>query len=201
MANADAAFGLRPVRYRSGHAYTGAAQKAYALDASNALAIGDPVESVGMAEASTGVPTVQRSTASGNIDGVIVGFLSDAGSDTLTRDFPRALPASASDGAFVMIETDPNVVYEIQEDSDGGSIQAASQGLHASLALATPDSVNGISQVEIDSSTVASDTTTPPTLPLKLVSLAQRPDNELGTNAIWEVMITKSTFGFSGTSR
>lgn len=199
MANADAAFGLRPVRYRSGKAYTGGGQEAYAFDTSAALAIGDPVVMSGAGEAATGLPVFKLSAAAGPIDGVIVGMLSDAGSTVLTRDNARVIPASASTGAFVLVETDPDVIYEIQEDSGGGAIAADSVGLHANLAIAAPDAVNGLSKVELDSSTAAADATGG--LALKIVSLQRAEDNALGANAIWEVVINKTAWRGAGTSR
>lgn len=199
MANDDASFGLRPVRYRSGKAYTGGGQKAYAYDTSTALAVGDPVELLGEGEAATGVPVFKRAAAAGPIDGVIVGYLSDAGSDVLTRDVARAIPADTSSGSFVLVETDPDVIYEVQEDSVGENIVVSEVGLHASLTSVAPDTVNGISNVELDSDTAAADTTG--ALAVKIVGLAQKPSNELGANAIWEVLINTSTWRTSGVSR
>lgn len=200
MANVDAAFGLRPVRYRSGKAYTGGGQKAYATDTSTALAIGDPVLHSGTATAAEGIAIYQRAAAAGPIDGVIVGFLSDQNSDVLTRDNARVIPADTSGvGAFVIVETDPDVIYECQEDSDGENIIVSEVGLNANLTQVAPDSVNGLSNVEIDSSTAAADTSG--ALAVKVVGLAQKPSNELGTNAVWEVLVNTSTWRPSGVTR
>lgn len=201
MANADAAFGLRPVRYRSGKAYTGGGQKAFCWDTSTALAVGDPVVLSGTGNTATGVPEYKRAAAAGPIDGVITGFLSDVGSDVLTRDFPRVVPAvaTAAGGVFCLVENDPEILYEIQEDSVGNSIDVTEIGLHANVNQAAPDSVNGISGVELDSSSAAADTTGG--LAVKIVGLAQAPDNALGTNAIWEVVVNTSTWRGFGPSR
>lgn len=198
MANVNAPSGLMPVRYRSGKAYTAGGQEAFAFDATDALAVGDPVVFFGDAT-TDGVPHVSRSSVGGKIDGIIVGMLSDPGTDILTRDNPRIIPASAaSGGAFVLIESDPDLFYEIQEDSDGGFIPAASVGLHADLIFAAPDAVNGRSKVQIDSSTVLADLDG--TLQVKIVALVKRANNEIGTNAKWLVTINKTSWRSFGSS-
>lgn len=204
MANADAAFGLRPVRYLDGSPYNAAAGiKGLAFDTTSALAIGDPVVLSGTAGAD-GVPQFKRAAAAGPIDGVIIGFASSAGEDenVILRDSSRTIAAGSStaDGAFVLIAVaDGNLLFEVQEDSVGENVAAAEVGLHANLIYAAPDATNGISKVELDSNTAAADTTAG--LAVKIVALAERANNEIGTNAKWLVTNVKSTWGTSGPSR
>lgn len=195
MANADAAFGLRPVRSRGTPAYTGGGIKGYAFDTSTALAIGDPVVFSGTGEAATGVPTFQRAAAVGPIDGVIVGMLSDPGDDVLTRDNPRVIAADTASGAFVLVETNPDVIYHVQEDSVGVTLAVTNIGQHIALTQSAPDAVNGVSSVELDSSTAGNTTTG---LAVKIVGLAELVDNSIGANAIWEVTINATNWRGAG---
>lgn len=202
MANSDAPFGLRPVRFLSGAPYNAAASvKGYAFDTSTALAIGDPVVLQGTSN-TDGIPQYKRAAAAGPIDGVIVGLYSDVGEDdwVVLRDNNRTIPADTTSGAYVAVAVPaPDLLFEVQEDSVGENVVAAEVGLHANLVFAAPSAVNGISQVELDSSTAAADTTNG--LAVKIQSLVERPDNATGANAKWYVTVVNSTYAKSGPSR
>ena len=80
MANADAPFGLKPVRYISGAPYNGAANVYRVTSATSNLMVGDPVYDGGWGVNSDGVPIVdiatidETTTANGtDIVGVVVG--------------------------------------------------------------------------------------------------------------------------------
>lgn len=196
MANSDAAFGLRPVKYLDGSPYNAAAGvKGLAWDTSTALAIGDPVVLSGTANAE-GFPEYKRAAAVGPIDGVITGILSGVGLDenVILRDQARTIVATSSNAgaSYVQIAVaSANLLFEIQEDSVGNAVEIAEVGLHANIDQAAPDSVNGISKVELDSSSAAADTTGG--LAVKIHSLVERTDNAVGTNAKWYVTSVKST--------
>jgi len=203
MANADAAFGLRPVRYLDGRPYNGASVKAFAFDTSTPLAIGDPLVLSGTAGAN-GIPQFKRAAAAGPIDAVVVGLASSKGEDenVILRDASRVIPAttSADDGAFVhVVPATADLLFEVQEDSDSENVAIAEVGLHANLIYTAPDTVNGISKVELDSNTAATDTTAG--LAVKIFGLVENEDNDVGTNANWLVSNVKSTWGTAGSSR
>lgn len=173
MANANVAAGLIPVRYASGAPYTGACNR-YFVPASDATAlfVGDPVIIAGGADAD-GVPTVTRATAAGagRITGVVVGVIN---SSTITG---RSRPASTA--GYVLVADDPNLLFEIQEDSVGGALAAADIGLNADLVAGTGSTVTGLSGFMLDTSTK----NTTATLQLRIEGLVQRADNEVGANA------------------
>lgn len=201
MANADAAFGMRAVRHLDGSPYCGGgAFTGYAFDTSTALSIGDPIELTGLAE-SDGIPQVKRSAAGSPIDGVIEGFLSDVGQakGVVLRDNNRTIPADTSSGAYVLVSPANNVVFEIQEDSVVNAVELSEVGLHANIIVAAPDAINGISKVELDSTSAASDTTGG--LQLQILALKQSEDNEVGNNAVWEVTVSKTFSRSFGSSR
>lgn len=153
MANPDMAFGLKPVCDRSGRPYNGAV-RAYVVPASDgtALFIGDPVQLGGSSD--SGMQTITRATAAGGnyILGVVMGFEIDA---TIRTNGYRA----ASTRAVVLVADDPELLFEIQEDSDTEKVLAAEVGLNADLIIAAGSTVTRLSGAELDSSTAATTNT------------------------------------------
>lgn len=181
MANSDNAKGLRPVRYQGGAAYTGAANRYY-VPASDGTAIylGGLVKPAGSADAN-GVMSVTGNVATGNaVLGVVVGVEPVTAESTIYR--------VASTARYVLVADDPNLVFEIQDDSVGGALAAANVGNTADLTGFTSGSTaTGASSIEIDSSTAtASGDGTEDVL---ILGLVQRGDNEIGTNAKWLVRL------------
>lgn len=179
MANSDIAFGLKPVRYASGAPYNGAANRYYVPSSDGtALFIGDPVIIAGSAD-SDGVASVTRATAGSGayILGVVVGVEAET-NDSLTY-------RAASTERYVFVADDPNLIFEIQEDADGGALAATDVGLNADIIIAAGSTTTGLSGVELDSSTAA----TTNTLQLRIEGFAQRADNEIGANAKMECSI------------
>ena len=93
----------------------------------------------------------------------------------------------ASTRRIVHVAMDPNLIFEVQEDSTGGSIAVASIGLNTDVVVGSGSTTTGISGMELDSSDVATNSNGQ----LKLLQLAPREDNALGDNANWEVMIAE----------
>jgi hypothetical protein len=172
MANANVARGFMPVRNAGNAPFNGGLETFY-VPASDgtALYVGDPVIKAGSADAN-GVASVTRATAGAAITGIVLGFLPDG---TTTMPGYRA----ASTAGYVLVHTDPNTLYEIQEDGVGGAIAAADIGLNCDFILAAGNAYTKQSGAMLDTSTKA----TTVTLPLKIMGIAQRPDNALGTNA------------------
>ena len=179
MANVDAAFGLIPVKYRDGRPYTGAYTRCYvpATDGT-ALYIGDPVQIAGSADAD-GIPTVTRATAGGGnyIFGVVVAV------EPSTAESYTYRPASTA--AYVHVASDPDLMFLIQEDSDGGALAATNVGQNVDLVAGTGSAATGKSGFEADSSTA----NTTNTLQLRIHKLWESPNNAIGTNAVWQVSI------------
>lgn len=192
MANADAPFGLRPVRYLSGAPYNGAANKYYVPSSdSTAIYVGGLVKLAGSADAD-GVASVTGNVATGNaVLGVVVAVVPDTADSLVYR--------AASTTRYVMVADDPNLVFEIQEDSGGAAMAAANVGNTADITGFTGGSTTtGLSSLEIDSSTAtASGDGTEDVL---IVGLVQSPDNAIGTNANWLVRLNNHSFvdGFAG---
>lgn len=168
MANVDNARGLVPVRNAHGGAYNCAA-RAYTArsDYATALFIGDPVVKSGLADA-TGRPGCVLATAgaTNGITGVVVGF-EDAASMQLGY-------GAASTQRTVLVADDPNLLFEIQEDSVGAATALADVGLNVDLVAAAGSTANRTSGWMADSSTKAVGAT----LQLKIVGFQERADVE-----------------------
>jgi len=169
MANSNTPFGLRPVGSLNSASYVGKLKKFYVPSTNaTAIGIGDPVTIVGAGGLHTdGTPICKRGIASAVICGVMVGVV------PLPTDLNLSY-RKASTGMYILVETDPNTIFEIQEDSDGGAIALANGTKNATFLLGTVDTVTGNSKTVLDSSTVAANAA----LDLLLLGPVQSPDNE-----------------------
>lgn len=179
MANVNRPAGLKPVSYLNGSPYNGQARLYYATATADGLFVGDPVKLSGTGDAN-GIPGVVEATAAAPVLGVIVGVVvAQPGVSLVGTNIDlttRSIGASAS--GYVMVADDPNIVFEIQE------------------ALTTPFAVTDIGGncdfVVLPGATAYSDSatttavdapTTTAALTLKILGLAQRPDNAVGQYA------------------
>jgi hypothetical protein len=129
------------------------------------LFIGDPVIVTGSADAA-GVPTVDIATAGATnyFTGAILGFVPDP--TILANGY---LPASTA--GYVIVEDDPNVTYEIQ----ASTLALADLNANSILAAGTGNRTTG-SGWFMDTATKG----TSNTYQLRIVGIAQAPDNALG---------------------
>lgn len=186
MANADAARGLSPVMYLGGACYTGGANRYYVPSTdSTAIYIGGLVKLAGSAD-SDGVPTVTGNVATGDaVVGVVTGV------EIVTQD--STIYREASVARYVYVADDPNLLFEVQEDSGGAALAATAVGNVADLTGFTSGSTaTGLSAIEIDSSTATA--SGDGTQDVVIVRLARKADNEIGTNANWLVRLNNHAF-------
>lgn len=169
MANSNAPFGFRPVRYRDGKDYRGAVN-AYNCPASDgtALGIGDPVIIAGSATAD-GLATITRATAAGGafVSGVVVGFV-------FTDPVPTTKHRPASTNLTVLVADDPDLLFEAQEDSVGGNLALTNVGQNIDFIAGTLSSITGLSGFMLDSSTA----NTTATLQCRIEGFSSDPSNE-----------------------
>lgn len=179
MANPNTPMGLKPVRDAGSKVITGGMETFYvpASDAT-ALYVGDPVVKNGSSDAA-GVAGVIRAVAAGPITGVVCGFVPD-GSTTM----PSYRPASTA--GYVLCITDPNTLFEIQDNT---GIAAADVGLNANMTVGAGNAYSKQSGFTLDAATKA----TTATLALKIVGLAQKPNNAFGAYNKLLVKINNST--------
>lgn len=184
MANANAAFGLKPLN-RDFSAYTGTLARYFVPSSDGtALFVGDPVTVVGTGVSTNGVPHVTRSTA-GNaqqITGVIVGFEADGIIPTIYR------PASTA--RYLLVCDDPDALFEIQEDAVGGALAVTGISANAELIAGSGSTITGISGWMLDSSTTPGDASSQ----LRVERFVDRADNEVAVaNAKVIVRIIRHT--------
>lgn len=187
MANSDTPRGLKPVRYRSGAPYNGAANLYYVpASDSTAIYLGGLVKPGGSADA-LGRMSVTGNVATGNaVVGVVVGIDPLLGAGAGGRDATTYRAASTE--RYVYVADDPNLEFEVQEDGEGGALAATNVAMSADLTGFTSGSTStGLSSIEIDSSTAtASGDGTEDVL---IVGFAQREDNEVGSQ--WAKMLVR----------
>lgn len=180
-------FGLRPVRYKSGAPYNGAAN-VYHVPASDgtALFVGDPVIIAGTGDAD-GVSTVTRAASGARITGVVVGFTAVPGATTDTGLRLGYRPASTLD--YVLVADDPALLFEANEDGIGGFLAAVDIGLNIDLISGNGSTYTKLSGYMLDSSVKATTVNG-----VRLVGLSQRVNNTLGTvNTVWNVSLIETT--------
>jgi hypothetical protein len=172
MANANAAFGFRPINM-DGSPYNGAGQRvAFATSATAAAFVGDPVKIAGSSV--NGYPTVVQAAGGDPIYGVITSF--EANPDNLSQQYRLAATARFAN----IVVADGSKYFEIQSDDDGTALAEAGVGLNANFIIGTGSTVTGYSGAEINSDGAAATST----LDLQIIALVDRADNALsGTDS------------------
>lgn len=170
--NVDRKNGLVPVSTITGAPWN-AVVEVITLDAGHsAMYIGDVIKMT-----SDGYPDIFAAGDSAiTALGVVVGVEVNRGLNVAT-EHPGYMPANIAGKVYVV--TDPDVIFEVQEDGVGGALALADVGLNIEIINGSGSNTTGISGMEIDSSTKA----TTATLPFRILKLVNRPDNELGSTA------------------
>ena len=187
MANVNKPAGFAPVEYLNGAPWNGQA-RTYSIDANyaTALYIGDPCISGGGAD-TNGVPNIAIGATTGALRGVIIGLgvgegaIFDPNNLSLTYR-----PASDARVWYALVVDDPNVLFEIQEHSNGTQLAAAEVGLNQ---IGYSGTGNGyVSGWQLASYTDATPASTN-TLQLRLMGLRRKSSNAFGAYAKWLVQI------------
>jgi hypothetical protein len=181
MANTSRINGFRPVKYKSGAPYTGAATK-YLIPATDGTAvyIGDLVKLAGSADAKGYYATVGLAAANDSVLGPVVAV--EANMDNLNI---TGLYRAASTARYVYVADDPDLLFEAEVSN--GTPAVTDVGLNVDFAVGTPSALTATSGMYIDFGTEA----TTSTLPLKIHGFAPREDNEVGASAKLLVSINK----------
>lgn len=171
MANVDKAYGLRPL----GNLSATGAQKQYGYviqdNQSGAIFQGDLVTLVAgyLVKYVSGT----HATAVGVFNGV--NYIDpNTGKPTWKNYYPGSVNITSGQILAEVLD-DPNQLYVVQADED---IVQADIGQNAAVTTTAGSTVNGISAMELDSSTIL----TTNTLVLKIVGLYNAPNNTIGEN-------------------
>jgi hypothetical protein len=186
MANVSRVNGLRLVKSLTGPTNGNLETFACLAADATALYVGDVVKSGGTASAD-GVQSITRVTANTDLPlGVITGFLPDFSNLNAVASF-RA--ASTARSAYLVV--DPSAVYEVQATA---ATVIADIGLNVGLSFTAGSATTGLSGMVADMATKA----TTATLPLKIVGVVQRPDQDMSDSANWKLLVTLNTNNFAG---
>lgn len=202
MTNIVAPNGFKPVGHLLGLDWTDK-QDIFVIKAAdtNPIWVGQPVVSIADGDAQ-GIPAVTVIAAGGEaagiVKGVIVGIyavtpgnLNFQGVPLTTEVIP--IPAVKTRDWYVMVNTDPYTIYEIQDDGLA-ALDATSCNKNASYSV-----VDGVSTILADSATVldTSSVATTSTLPLRILGLSKNTStNAFGVYARWRVRFnTHEAFG------
>jgi hypothetical protein len=186
MPNVSRVNGLRLVKSVTGPENGNLESFAVLSTDATALFTGDVVKSAGTADAN-GVQAITRATANADLPvGVVAGFLPDFSNLNLPAAYR---PASTARMAFVVI--DPAAVYEVQANA---ATVLADIGLNVGLAYTAGSVTTGMSGMQADMATKA----VTASLPLKIVGVVQRPDQDMADSANWKLLVTLNSNNFGG---
>lgn len=183
MSSVSRLNGFRPVKMITGAPYNGQAELAFVPSSdSSVIMVGDAVKLAGDSRAATGAPTVTRVSGATDIAyGIVVGILFTGVGDLTNvppvNDLNTPVYRRASTDRYLLVCTDPNVVYEAQylTTSVAAATITANVGLNGSWDLTAGSTTTGSSGMSI-----AALSATTATLPLKVVGFPNRPDNNPG---------------------
>lgn len=167
MANVDGAFGLRPVRHRSGGVIK-MSEYSIASAYSTSIFIGDVVEM-------TGTGRNIQVAAGGNVDniGVFAGcrYVNAQGEQVFSRYWPASTVASS---IVALVYDDPNIIFEGQCDT----LAEGDVGALADYDDGAGSASTGLSGREVVASVTGTTGKT-----LRIERLVPRPDNAYGAYA------------------
>lgn len=185
MANISRVRGFLPLRHLTGAPYNGQGQVAFlnsSVESGNVF-IGDMVQwanssgTLGQTVSGMdveGMPCIIHSTLTTTLAsyaGVVIGFIQD---QTLPLKY-----YNATANRIALIEQAPDVVFEVQEDGNGGNIAAGGINMNVQAVTAAGSTVTGLSAYTIASTSTA----TTSTLPWHILGLVKRPDNHFGLSS------------------
>jgi hypothetical protein len=185
LANTNAPFGLRPVRYLDGRCYNGAVEQYFATGATGVIRPGDPVVESGTANSS-----VVQDHAPGTLPTCTIAL--DGDGDPITGVCVAVLPVTRdsliyredSTDRIIMVARGPDLVFEVQADAGGTALAVTDVGLHACLKVGTTTTLR--SDWTLDTSDAPADD---PSNQLKILGFGKGVKNEVGAYAVVEVLI------------
>jgi hypothetical protein len=185
MANTNAPFGLRPVRYVDGRPYNGAVEYYLATGATGVIRPGDPVVEAGSANTSE-----IQGYAPGTLPTCTIAL--DGASDAITGVCAFVLPVTrdsliyreTSTDRIIAVARGADLIFEVQADAGGTALAATEVGLFAVLKAGTTSTLR--SDWVLDTAVTP---TTTATFQLKIMGFGKGPKNEIGAYAVVEVLI------------
>jgi len=193
MANQDAAFGLRPLK-SVGQADDSTGMSSHAIDAAYGTAIyqGSPVV------AAAGYIAISTAGAVPNMGAFWGCFYVDPTTlkPTFKNYYPGSITPPSSKDIEAFVYDNPNQMFEIQSDNDGASTLADIFS-NADLVNFGGSTLNGVSNSELDDSTIAASSDA--AAQLLIIGTSRDPKNndvtDTGGNVNWRVLVNMHLFG------
>ena len=193
MANQDAAFGLRPLK-SVGQGDDSTGMSSHAIDAAYGTAIyqGSPVV------AAAGYITISTAGAVPNMGAFWGCFYNDPTTlkPTFKNYYPGSITPPSSQDIEAFVYDNPNQMFEIQSDNDGAST-LADVFSNADLINFGGSTLNGVSNTELDDSTIAASSDA--AAQLLIIGVSRDPKNSdvtsTGGNVNWRVLVNMHLFG------
>ena len=193
MANQDAAFGLRPLK-SVGQGDDSTGMSSHAIDAAYGTAIyqGSPVV------AAAGYIAISTAGAVPNMGAFWGCFYVDPTTlkPTFKNYYPGSITPPSSKDIEAFVYDNPNQMFEIQSDNDGASTLADIFS-NADLVNFGGSTLNGVSNSELDDSTIAASSDA--AAQLLIIGTSRDPKNndvtDTGGNVNWRVLVNMHLFG------
>ena len=193
MANQDAAFGLRPLK-SVGQGDDSTGMSSHAIDAAYGTAIyqGSPVV------VAAGYITISTAGAVPNMGAFWGCFYVDPTTlkPTFKNYYPGSITPPSSKDIEAFVYDNPNQMFEIQSDNDGASTLADIFS-NADLVNFGGSTLNGVSNSELDDSTIAASSDV--AAQLLIIGTSRDPKNndvtDTGGNVNWRVLVNMHLFG------
>ena len=193
MANQDAAFGLRPLK-SVGQGDDSTGMSSHAIDAAYGTAIyqGSPVV------AAAGYIAISTAGAVPNMGAFWGCFYNDPTTlkPTFKNYYPGSITPPSSKDIEAFVYDNPNQMFEIQSDNDGASTLADIFS-NADLVNFGGSTLNGVSNSELDDSTIAASSDV--AAQLLIIGTSRDPKNndvtDTGGNVNWRVLVNMHLFG------
>tara|TARA_R100000008_G_scaffold85728_1_gene76447 strand:- start:42 stop:644 length:603 start_codon:yes stop_codon:yes gene_type:complete len=191
MANQDAAFGLRPLKM-SGQGDDSTGMTSHFIDAGDASVIyqGSPVI------AAAGYVDIATAGAVPNMGAFWGCFYTDPTTlkPTFKNYYPGSITPPSSKDIEAFVYDNPNQMFEIQSDNTGASAQADVFS-NADMVNFGGSTTNGVSNTELDDSTIAASSDAAAQLLIIGVSRDPKNNDLTAANVNWRVIVNMHLFG------
>ena len=191
MANQDAAFGLRPLKM-SGQGDDSTGMTSHFIDAGDASVLyqGSPVI------AAAGYVDIATAGAVPNMGAFWGCFYTDPTTlkPTFKNYYPGSITPPSSKDIEAFVYDNPNQMFEIQSDNDGASTQADVFS-NADMVNFGGSTLNGVSNTELDDSTIAASSDAAAQLLIIGVSRDPKNNDLTAANVNWRVIVNMHLFG------
>ena len=191
MANQDAAFGLRPLKM-SGQGDDSTGMSSHFIDAGDASVLyqGSPCI------AAAGYVDIATAGAAPNMGAFWGCFYTDPTTlkPTFKNYYPGSITPPSSKDIEAFVYDNPNQMFEIQSDNDGASTQADVFS-NADMINFGGSTLNGVSNTELDDSTIAASSDAAAQLLIIGVSRDPKNNDLTAANVNWRVIVNMHLFG------